>query len=74
MASGSIHERRSIRLVLKVPLCVWCDGGEPLRAHTAVVNDHGALILAPCALRREALVKVLNQENGRMALCRVVWS
>jgi len=55
MASGSIHERRSIRLVLKVPRCVWCDGAEPLRAHTAVVNDHGALILAPCALRSGGL-------------------
>jgi len=62
-----------MRLLLKVPLCVWCDGVRPLRAHTAVVNDHGALILAPCALRSDERIRILNQDNGRTALCRVVW-
>lgn len=73
MASAGVEGRRSERILLKVPLVVWCDG-EEVRAHTAVVNGHGALILAPRPFRAEALVRVLNQESGHMALCRVAWS
>jgi hypothetical protein len=47
MPSAGIEGRRSERIVLKVPIAVSCDGEEPVRAHTLVVNGHGALILAP---------------------------
>ena len=73
VASAGIDDRRSERVVLEVPIAVSCDGGPPVRAHTLVVNGHGALILSPCVFRPEALLRVVNQETGRAALCRVAW-
>jgi hypothetical protein len=73
MADMGIEGRRSERILRKVPIAVWCAGAPAVRAHTAVVNGHGALILSPIAFRSEALVRVLNQETGQAALCRVAW-
>jgi hypothetical protein len=71
MAHAGIEGRRSERILLKVPIAVSCDGEEPVRAHTLVVNGHGALILAPRLFREDALLRVVNQETGQSALCRV---
>jgi hypothetical protein len=73
MATSGVDSRRSARVLLKVPIAVWDERAALIRAHTIVVNDHGALILVPRALRMEAVVMVLNQESGRVALFRVVW-
>jgi hypothetical protein len=62
-----------VRLLLKVPIAVWGDGGSAVRAHTVVVSAHGALILAPRPFGPEAFLKVLNQESGQTVLCRVAW-
>ena len=59
------------RIPLKVPIAVSCDGEEPVLAHTLVVNGHGALILVPRLFRADALLRVINQETGQAALCRV---
>jgi hypothetical protein len=72
--SLGVQGRRSDRVLRKVAIAVWCDGAGPMRAHTVVVNGHGALILAPQPFRAEALLRVVNQESGRTALCRVAWS
>jgi len=74
VASAGIEGRRSVRVLLKVPIAVSCDGEPPVRAHTLVVNGHGALILSPRLFRREALLRVVNQETGRAAICRVAWN
>ena len=58
---------------MKVPIAVWCDGATPVRAHTVVVNLHGALILSPHAFGAGAVLSVLNQENGQTVVCRVAW-
>jgi hypothetical protein len=71
MANAGIEGRRSERIVLKVPIAVSCDGEAPVRAHTLVVNGQGALILVPRLFRSEALLRVVNQETGQAALCRV---
>jgi hypothetical protein len=71
MARAGIEGRRSERILLKVPIAVSYDGEEPVRAHTLVVNGHGALILAPKLFREDALLRVVNQETGQSALCRV---
>jgi len=73
VASAGIEGRRSERVVLEVPIAVSCDGGPPVRAHTLVVNGHGALILSPRVFPAEALLRVINQETGRTAICRVAW-
>ena len=73
MADLGIEGRRSERVLRKVPIAVWCDGAPAVRAHTVVVNGHGALILTPQEFRSDALVRVMNQETGQAALCRVAW-
>jgi hypothetical protein len=72
--STDIRGRRSERVLLNVPIAVWFGGATPARAHTVVVNEHGALILAPRPFRAEALLRVVNQQSGREAVCRVAWS
>jgi hypothetical protein len=72
VASG-IEDRRSKRVALEIPIAVSGDGGPLVRAHTLVVNGHGALILSPRVFHPEALLRVINQETGRAALCRVAW-
>jgi hypothetical protein len=74
MAGLGTEGRRSERVLLEVPIAVSCDGDEPVRAHTVVVNGHGALILCPRAFRTDALLRVVNQETGCAALCRIAWS
>ena len=71
MSSAGMEGRRSERILLKVPIAVSCDGEDPVRAHTLVVNGHGALILAPRLFPEDALLRVVNQETGQSALCRV---
>jgi hypothetical protein len=73
VAIAGVEGRRSLRILLKVPIAVWGDGGDAVRAHTVVVSRHGALILAPRAFAAETFLKVLNQESGQTALCRVAW-
>ena len=65
--------RRSPRILRNVPIAVWFGGSAPLRAHTVVVNAHGALILTPRPFRVDALLRVVNQESGEDAVCRVAW-
>ena len=73
MGSIGADGRRSKRVLLKLPIAVWDEHAALLRAHTAVVNDHGALILVPRPLPADTVIMVLNQESGKTALCRVVW-
>ena len=74
MSEIDSNGRRSPRILRNVPIAVWFGGATPARAHTVVVNEHGALILAPRPFRAEALLRVVNQLSGREAVCRVAWS
>jgi len=71
MPGAGLEGRRSERILLKVPIAVSCDGEDSVRAHTLVVNGHGALIVVPRLFRPDALLRVVNQETGQAALCRV---
>ena len=70
---GSTEGRRSIRCLLTVPLAVSSEGDDFVRAHTLVVNAHGALIVAPRPFPAEALLRVVNQDTGQTARCRIAW-
>ena len=74
MPGAGLEGRRSERILLKVPIAVSCDGEDSVRAHTLVVNGHGALIVVPRLFREDALLRVVNQETGQSALCRVACS
>ena len=73
MAEPGVENRRSPRIAAKVPLALWGDGGAAVRAHSVVVNRRGALVLSPRPFAADAFLKVLNQQSGQTALCRVVW-
>jgi hypothetical protein len=64
---------RSGRYLVTIPIVVWGDGEKVVRAHTVVVNPRGALILTPRSFHAGALLRIVNQDNGKKAMCRVAW-
>ncbi len=67
------ENRRSPRIVLRVPLELRAI--EALcEATTAVVNQHGALILAPVPYPVGTTLDLRNMETHRSTPGRVVWS
>lgn len=71
MTIASVEGRRSPRILLQVPLLIH-GNGQRARAHTAVVNRHGALVLSPLRLPEDAFLKAENVESGAILLFRVV--
>lgn len=65
--------RRSPRVLLRVALKVAAQG-EARDAETAVVNRHGALLLARQPFAEAESLEITNLESGRKAPFRVVWS
>jgi len=66
------ERRRSRRVAMRCPLTLrWRETVH--RARTAVVNDHGALVLSPFTCPQGTVLDVENPETGRRARARVVW-
>lgn len=65
--------RRSPRVLLRVGLKVAAQGNTR-DAETAVVNRHGALLLARQPYAEQDSLDITNLESGRTAPFRVVWS
>ena len=68
----AIEGRRSPRIIARVPLEV--QPLESLRATTAVINLHGALILSPVPWVSGTILKIRNQKTNRSIEARVVWT
>lgn len=66
------ERRRSPRILREVMIRLDREGFS-CTALTAVINRHGALVLAPAAFPEEATLELTNLENDRQARCRVVW-
>jgi hypothetical protein len=49
------------------------EGDQPEHGLTAVVNQHGALVLSPIQYQQETILWVRNELNSETARCRVVW-
>jgi len=65
------ERRRSRRVAMQCPLTLkWRESVH--HARTAVINDHGALVLAPFAAPKGAVLEVENP-RGQTARARVVW-
>lgn len=58
---------------MRVALRVSCEG-RARDAETAVVNRHGALLLAPEAYPEGTILEITNLESGRSASFVVVWT
>lgn len=68
----SENRRRSRRIVARIPLAVQ-PVDPPVDAVTAVINLHGALILAPMPYPIGTTLAVTNRETGAVTRGRVVW-
>ena len=68
-----VENRKSPRIVLRVPLEIRAIEA-PREATTAVVNQRGALILAPEPYPVGTTLDIRNMETHRSTPARVVWS
>jgi hypothetical protein len=64
--------RRSPRIALSVPIRLTGEG-RSCEARTAIVNDHGALIVAPIEFPADATLEVKQLTTGETVAARVVW-
>ena len=65
--------RRSPRVLLRVGLKISAEGNTR-DAETAIVNRHGALLLARQPYAEQVIVEITNLESQRKAPFRVVWA
>ena len=72
MITQGPEARRSARVLLSLPIELQGDG-RAVRAHTVVVNRHGAMVLCPLPYRADQLLRIRDLSRGETALCRVVW-
>ncbi len=68
-----VENRKSSRIVSRVPLEIRATGAL-CEATSAVVNQHGALILAPVFYPVGTTLNLRNMETHRSTPGRVVWS
>jgi hypothetical protein len=69
----TLDNRRSPRIVRRVPIKLIV-GDETVDAVSSVINQHGALIMAPVAISADLVVRVENLRTERLVDARVVWS
>jgi hypothetical protein len=65
--------RRSARVVLRIPISLFVGQDPPRDGLTAVVNRHGALVLSPTGHEEGTILWVRNEVNQETTRCRVVW-
>jgi len=72
---GVRNTRRSPRVLLRIPICLRSIVKEDQPEHglTAVVNQHGALVLSPIQWEQGTVLLIRNELNGASSRCRVVW-
>jgi hypothetical protein len=73
LSQSGIEKRRSPRVLARIPIQLL-GGDAPVHALTAVVNRHGALILAPVGYRTDSIVWLRNEKSAMTIRCRVVWA
>jgi hypothetical protein len=72
-SKGTVENRRSQRVSARVAIQLET-GGLSVDGYTAVVNDHGALVLARVHAEPGTVLTVTNRTTGESVPCRVVWS
>lgn len=61
--------RRSPRVVCRVAVLLR----PVIQAHTAVISQHGAMVLSPQDWPTGTILEMKNQKTGRASKCHVVW-
>jgi len=65
--------RRSPRILSRVRLRLESEETGVCDATTAVINAHGALVLAPVSFPEESRIRITNIDRGSRGAFRVVW-
>jgi hypothetical protein len=73
-ASPGVENRRSPRILRRVSLSIDPGIGPAHEAYSAVINVHGALLIAPRGFPDDAIVGLENRHNGARTRARVIWS
>jgi hypothetical protein len=68
------ENRRSKRILRRVPLRLESGLGPAHEAYSAVINLHGGLVISPIGFQNHAIVALTNLINGAVSRARVVWS
>jgi hypothetical protein len=68
------ENRRSARIVKRVPLRIDTGAGPTFEAYSAVINMHGALLVAPHGFPDDTILGLTNLDNQVMSRARVIWS
>jgi PilZ domain-containing protein len=69
---SGIENRRSPRIVRRVPIQILADG-QAVEAVSAVINKQGALIVAPALFGSGRILHLENRRTERRVEARVVW-
>jgi hypothetical protein len=69
-----VENRRSPRILRRVSLLIRPDAGPTHEAYSAVINVHGALVVAPLGFDDDAVIVLENLKNGVVTRARVIWS
>jgi hypothetical protein len=69
----TIENRRSPRILKRVPLRLMPEGAPVHEAYTAVINVHGALVVSPISCSDGSVIEIENKNSGALARARVIW-
>jgi hypothetical protein len=69
-----IENRRSPRVVRRVPLRIEESNGRQHEGFSAVINTHGALLIADLNFPDDTVVLLENLLSGTRSRARVIWS
>jgi hypothetical protein len=69
-----VENRRSPRILRRVALRIDPGAGPTHEAYSAVINVHGALVIAPLGFADDAVIGLENLHNGNTTRARVIWS
>ena len=68
----TIENRRSPRIVRRVPIQIIADG-TAVDAVSSVINKHGALVMAAVVFGPGRVVRIVNLRTEHQIQARVVW-
>ena len=66
-------QRRSRRVLLRIPVSLLVGQDPPVPGVTAIVNRHGALASSPIQLEEGTILWIRNELSLEAARCRVVY-
>jgi hypothetical protein len=72
-ADSKIEDRRSPRVLARIPVSLTASQGSSVNALTAVINRHGALILSAMPYDEGMILTIQNELTMDSTSCRVVW-